>query len=342
MNPEEDPLTYEDESSTACAVNVASPMRLRRSGLAPIQTQLPNPEKKTIKHIVLSGGGGAGFAYYGALRESHKDGFWNIDDIQTMHGVSCGAIFVAFLTILKQIGWDDYDDFCIKRPWESVLDFSAEKLLNAYSNVGICDRDSVKNVFLPLLNAVDLPIEVTLQDFYEFSKIEAHFYATNFNTYELVDISYKTHPDWALIDAIYSSCALPILFKPNVVDGVRYVDGGFLCSYPLNECLKIAGDADEVFGMNKIDPPSKTQHTKEKKEAQEYGNLIEYIADIVVKTMEKLSSGPAKIRNTIDFFDEDSDALRSIYNVIRTKETRAAKVQEGVDYWIRFKTNRVS
>jgi hypothetical protein len=34
-----DPLTYEDESSTACAVNVSlrdPPMRLRRSGLAPV------------------------------------------------------------------------------------------------------------------------------------------------------------------------------------------------------------------------------------------------------------------------------------------------------------------
>ena len=298
------------------------------------QPHNPKSDKKTIKHIVLSGGGGVGFAYYGALRESHKDGFWNIDDIQTVHGVSCGAIFAMFLTVVKHISWDDYDDFCIKRPWESVLDFSAEKLLNAYSNVGICDRDSVKNIFLPLLSAVDLPIETTMRDFYEFSKIEAHFYATNFDTYELTDISYKTHPDWALIDAIYSSCALPILFKPNVVDGVRYVDGGFLCNYPLNECLAIAEDPDEVFGMNKVDPPSKTQ-----KDTPEYGNLIEYIADIIVKTMEKLSSGPTKIRNTIEFSDEDSDALRSIYNVIRTKETRAAKVQEGVDYWNRFKAS---
>jgi predicted acylesterase/phospholipase RssA len=129
------------------------------------EDKLP-PNIKTIKHIVLSGGGGTGFAYYGALRESHKDGFWNIDNIQTMHGVSCGAIFVAFISMLNQIGWDDYDDFCIKRPWESVLDFSAEKLLNAYSNVGICDRESVKNIFLPLLNAIDITIEITMRKFY--------------------------------------------------------------------------------------------------------------------------------------------------------------------------------
>jgi len=303
----------------------------------PQQPDKTPPEKKKIKHVVLSGGGGVGFAYYGALRDSHKDGFWNIDDIQTVHGVSCGAIFATFLTVLKHISWDDYDDFCVKRPWETVLDFSAEKLLNAYSNVGICDRESVKNIFLPLLSAIDLPIEITMRDFYEFSKIEAHFYTTNFNTYELVDISYKTHPDWALIDAIYSSCALPILFKPNIVDGVRYVDGGFLCNYPLNECLAIAGDADEVFGMNnRINPDQKGQ------EVAEYGNLLEYITDILVKTMKKLSVEPTPIRNTIDFFDDNTDALSSTYNAIRTKETRAAKVQEGADNWNRFKTNRAS
>lgn len=297
-------------------------------------TQQPKPKK--IKHIVLSGGGGTGFAYYGVLRESYKDGFWNIGDIETIHGVSCGAFLSVFISLLKHIGWDDYDDFCVKRPWENVMDFSPEKLLNAYSNVGICDRNSIKNIILPLLSAVDLSPEVTLQDFYEFSKIETHFYTTNFNTYELADISYKTHPSWALIDALYSSCALPILFKPNVVDGVRYVDGGFLCNYPLNECLKIAEDPDEVFGMNKIDPPTKVEGVVE------YRNLIDYITDIIVKTMEKLSVGPTKIRNTVDFVDEDSDALRSVYNVIRSRETRLAKVQEGVDRWSQFKNSCLS
>ena len=40
-----------------------------------------NPEKPTIKHIVCSGGGLAGFAFYGAIKESHKQGLWQIENI---------------------------------------------------------------------------------------------------------------------------------------------------------------------------------------------------------------------------------------------------------------------
>lgn len=288
---------------------------------------------KKIRHLVLSGGGGTGLAYYGALRESNKDGFWHIDDIQTVHGVSCGAIFLMLIVLLPQIGWDDYDDFCIKRPWETVLQFSPDRLLNAFANVGICSREDIVNAVLPLLKAADLTVDSTLKDLYELNGIETHFYATNFDAYELVDVSHKTHPEWTIIDALYSSAALPLLFRPNVVDGVRYVDGGFLCNYPLNPCLAIASDPDEIFGLNKVSPPREDNDTPD----TNYSNIMEYIGDIIAKTMHKLSATPAKIRHTMNFWDGTSNIL-GVYSAIKTRESRATKIQEGAEAWSRFKT----
>ena len=43
------------------------------------------PEKPTIKHIVCSGGGLAGFAFYGAIKESHRQGIWQLENIQTIY-----------------------------------------------------------------------------------------------------------------------------------------------------------------------------------------------------------------------------------------------------------------
>ena len=55
---------------------------------------------KTIKHIVIPGGGGTGFIAYGALKESHNRGIWNIENIESIYGTSAGAIIAIFIAII--------------------------------------------------------------------------------------------------------------------------------------------------------------------------------------------------------------------------------------------------
>jgi len=43
----------------------------------------PTNMHTNIRHIVISGGGTMGFAYYGILQESNKQNLWNIEHIQT-------------------------------------------------------------------------------------------------------------------------------------------------------------------------------------------------------------------------------------------------------------------
>jgi predicted acylesterase/phospholipase RssA len=291
-------------------------------------------ELPKIRHIVLSGGGGTGFAYYGALRESHKDGFWNIDNIKTMHGISCGAIFAFLIAMLKPIGWNDFDDYCIKRPWDTVCGFSADKILNAYSNVGICGRDTIEMIVTPVLSAVDLSLNITMQEFFDYTGIELHYYTTNLDTYKLVDVSYKTHPQWTLVDAIYSSCALPFLFRPNRVDGEVYVDGGFLCNYPLQNCIDQIDDPDEIFGLNKIS--IKSQEEPKTGPSSEYGNIIDYLLDIIAKTVKKLVVEKTESKYTMEIPDMVTSAWE-VYEAVKTRETRTAKIQYGSDMWQEYK-----
>lgn len=314
------------------------------------------PKQKKIRHLVLSGGGGTGFAYYGALRESNKEGFWNIDDIQTMHGISCGAIFIFMIAMLKHIGWDDYDDYCIKRPWEKVFGFSPDKILKAYTNIGICGRETIEMVVAPVLNAVDLPLNITMQQFYDFTGFEVHYYTTNLDTYSLVDISYKTHPDWEVVDAIYSSCALPLLFRPNRMNGEIYVDGGFLCNYPLQQCISQIDDPDEIFGLNKCNIAEDLSHLNpkqdesilfdgiakeddpvpKKEKPKEYENIIDYLLDIIGKTVKKLVVERTESKYTMEIADTVTSAWE-VYETVKTKESRAAKIQYGVNAWEQYK-----
>jgi predicted acylesterase/phospholipase RssA len=295
---------------------------------------MDNDTGPNIKHIVISGGGSTGFIYYGILKESHNNGFWNINNIQTMYGVSCGSILIFILGTVKYIGWDDSTDYIVKRPWEELI--SPENIFNAYSNVGICNRDLIIMVCEPILSALDLSLNITLQQFYDFNGIEMHFYTARLDTYELVDISYKTHPDWELVDAIYSSSALPVMFKPCCINGITYTDGGLLCNYPLKQCIEQVENPDEILGINKkyIQSPNTSSET-------DYKNIIEYLMYILKKTMSVLEkknsqSDIIESKYTIDVYDYCTNAW-DIYNAIKTKENRLLKVEHGRNIWQEYK-----
>ena len=90
----------------------------------------------------------------------------------------------------------------------------------------------------------------------------------------MVDISYKTHPTWRVLDAVYASSCAPILFSPHVLDEkhetdiscqsivTKYVDGGFLIHYPIEQCLqwcdKHGYARDTVLGINLLTTPEQT------------------------------------------------------------------------------------
>ena len=41
-------------------------------------------ESPIIKHLVIAGGGAYGFAAYGALRETCKQGLWDVKNIESI------------------------------------------------------------------------------------------------------------------------------------------------------------------------------------------------------------------------------------------------------------------
>jgi len=45
------------------------------------------------------------------------------------------------------------------------------------------------------IDAKDISCDITLLEFYEYSKVEIHIFTFEINVFELVDVSYKTHPD---------------------------------------------------------------------------------------------------------------------------------------------------
>ena len=201
----------------------------------------------TIKHLVISGGGPTGLKAIGALQHLEQNGVWNINDIVSIYATSAGAI-VAILLALK-FEWSDITDYIIKRPWHDAYPFGVDQVFEAYSKKGLFDISIFTIFFKSLFNAKDVSLHITMQEFYDYSKIELHFFTLELNQFKIVDISYKTHPDLQLLTAIHMTCALPMIVTPVCVDEHCYVDGGVVCNYPLNYCLDQHTNVDEILGL---------------------------------------------------------------------------------------------
>jgi predicted acylesterase/phospholipase RssA len=284
-----------------------------------------------IKHLVLSGGGEIGFAFYGALKQSNLEGFWSIDRIETIHGTSVGGIYGTFISLLNHMTWEEYDTLMYCRPWGDVYNCNMENVLGSYQNIGILGRKTIIDTFYPVFTSLDLSMEITLAEFYDFTGIEMHYYTTNLDTFELVNVSYKTHPDWPVVDAIYASCALPILFRPNKVGETQYADGAIFCNYPVKHCIEIADHPDEIMGFKKV----KIQNDSV---SHDPNNLLEYLSLLLGKLLNKIAYEGQDIKHCIKFPGKHTDAY-SVYRTTSNKDEVRKMIEYGKDIWTDFYRN---
>lgn len=201
-----------------------------------------------IKHLVISGGSVWGFSAFGILYEALEYGFIELENIQSIYATSVGTI-VGTMMALK-IERNILKDYLIKRPWDAVCKKNKCSVLELYDSKGIIHKGFIENFFSPLLKSVDLPLDISLEDFYKHTGIECHFYTTELNKYISVELSHHTHPTWKLTDAVYASCAVPILFLPFIQGSECYIDGGFFSNYPIANCLDKFENKSEIFGIS--------------------------------------------------------------------------------------------
>lgn len=203
----------------------------------------------TIKHLVLGGGGAAGFTVYGALKYLNKNNFFNFQNIKSIHACSAGAIVSGL--ILIENNWDLLDDYILKRPWDKVININPTSIFNLWQDKGIFDENIIKEIIKPFLQSKDYDININLKDIYNKTGIELFIYTTNINSssLETVVLSHINFPDLELYKAITMSSAFPLMFTPICIDDNCYIDGGLLNNFPVNECLDINKDKKEILAI---------------------------------------------------------------------------------------------
>ena len=311
------------------------------------------PEKK-IRHLVISGGGTSGLSFYGILRESERIKKWSIRDIQSIYGTSVGSIFAVILSL--KYSWDILDAFILKRPWMDVFKFDVYSIMNAFGNRGILSIKVMEDLFSPLLLGVDLHANATLKELFDFNGIELHMFSTEINQFEIVNFSYKTHPNWRVVDVVYASCALPIIFAPFICNNKCYVDGGILTNYPLFYCLESGADPDEILGIKKneivVSSSSTTNSNENDKdkdkeptilsplsEIDTSSSLFDYLILAISKILEKLRfiDNTCVIKNEI-VLKGTLITIKSLMHTASSMEERKRLIDEGVDIFHNWNT----
>ena len=132
----------------------------------------------------MAGGAYNGIYTIGALKHLIEKEFFDINNIESIYGTSVGG-FIGTLLCLK-IEWPTIIDYILDRPWDRDLTFSADMMFNMIPKKGILNSDYMKIFFKNLSD------EITLKEFYDFSKIKLFMFAVDVNTFEVVKISYNS------------------------------------------------------------------------------------------------------------------------------------------------------
>jgi NTE family protein len=169
--------------------------------------------------IVLSGGAVRGFAHLGVLKALQEDGIK--PDI--VSGVSAGSIVGAFYA-------DGYEPDEILEIFEQKKFYHLVKVL--FKNSGLLEINGLRKLLKNNLKAK------------RFDELKKPFVVTATNL-ETGMAEYFNEGN--IIDIVLASSSIPVLFKPQKIKGVTYVDGGLTNNLPVEPIEK---KSKKIIGVN--------------------------------------------------------------------------------------------
>lgn len=259
-----------------------------------------------------------------AIQELEKNNYLNMNNIETIYGTSAGAIIGLMISL--KFDWETLNDYIIKRPWHDVFPIKVQNILDSYTKKGIFDLKTIEKCFKPLFDAKDIPIDISLLDFYNLTKMELHMFAFEINEYKIEDISYKSYPNLSLLKAIQMTCAIPVLLTPVCIENKCFMDGGVACNYPLNYCIESGKSPDEILGF-------KNKYSDDKSIVNEESTLLDYLLNFLFKAIFSANTHYSQptIKNEVicDATHLSLDTLRSALSNIEVRKDLYLKGQQS-------------
>jgi predicted acylesterase/phospholipase RssA len=278
----------------------------------------------TITKLIIAGGGHTGIISLGIIQQLTSLKYLDLNNINGIYGTSSGAILGIILCL--KYDFKTINNYIINRPWDKIMTINKNILVDVYFKKGVYDIKLINELLKPLLTGKDLDLTITLQELYNYSNIDLHMYTLELNSFQIEDMSYKTHPNLMLSTALYRSMSLPIIFKPECINDKCYVDGGILINYPLNNCLKTYPNKDEIFGIkNGYELDYNTTIT-------DNSTLLDYSIIFLIKLIINTNSdnNQESITNEINFKD-NTTSFYEYKKAIISLEYRQELLNRGIE-----------
>lgn len=291
----------------------------------------------TIKHLVISGGGPIMFQIISAIQELERKEYLNMKNIESIYGTSAGAIVAVMISL--NFDWKTINDYIIKRPWQDVFPIKVQNILDTYTKKGIFDIKNIEKCFKPLFDTKDIPLNITMKDFFTLTNIDIHMYSFEINEYKVKDISHETFPDLPILTAIQMTCALPILVRPVFIDEKCFIDGGVGCNYPIYFCVNSGKINDEILGFKN------NYGNENSSKIVENSTLLDYLLNFLFKSFDFIRDNnniniQVTMKNEI-IFDTTHMSLNDLKNSLTKIEVRRELFEKGKQTAYNFLENSV-
>lgn len=224
---------------------------------------------RSIECLVLPGGGIAGAAFGGVLKELEARGYRA--GIKYWVGSSAGAICAAMgalgasadFMISKLVNTDKklFLDFegqpKIDDSWFKTIRAYSKNILELFTKLGTVRPSKFVQWFEEAVSETGWSPNTTFADLYDKTGRHLVITGTSMNTYETIYFSRSSYPNMKIVDAVHISMSLPFIFQPTLLTDPTIgqkerfmIDGAVLDCLPLNACDFIS-PTGEILGFNR-------------------------------------------------------------------------------------------
>ena len=227
---------------------------------------------KNIDTLLFSGGAMKCISILGSLQYLFENNIIkeNFEGIKEMYFVSGSSIYLT--PLLLGFSMDSTIDLFKKIDYEKLSGIDDMKIQNIFENYGLKKVTDYKYIIDAILRSKNFE-NITLKEFYEFTKIKINFRVTNLNKECNEYLNKDNSPDLKYANAICMTSCIPLLFEPIKYNGCLYIDGGVNNNFPYEKII----DKENYLGINilsnKISCNSDSD-SEEIKDLQQYLNII--------------------------------------------------------------------
>lgn len=185
------------------------------------------------EYICVGGCGTRAVFFYGMFEALKVDERYEkfLSGLKGAAGSSSGCM-IALLFLMRG-NPSAMAEMCLNIGKEFDTVAPALNMQTLFDSYGLDTGDTLYSVIGKLLTTLGLSVTTTFSTLQRMTQKEFKVSATNLHTRTPFIFSADTSPDLPIIDAMYMSMTVPIVFKPRRYKGELYVDGGMTANVPI-------------------------------------------------------------------------------------------------------------